>query len=236
VTDLVPTRPGLEVFMPAESVIQPYWSLRDPNTCEILQTSIQTGFDVGRAVAGDISPDNPGGEMWSSRMDVLRSATVGNPIGGPQPTSINFLVWWDADESRELEDGTAITKLGVEQPLETCAECSSNNGTKATPALVADLIGDWREEVIWRETSNTALRVYTTTNVTARRIYTLMHDPQYRAAISWQNVAYNQPPHPSFHIGNGMAAPPTPDIRLPSQQTFGDPWPPGIVSTPGVSR
>jgi rhamnogalacturonan endolyase len=50
--------------------------------------------------------------------------------------------------------------------------------------------------------------------VTARRIYTLMHDPQYRVAISWQNVAYNQPPHPSFHIGSGMAEPPTPDIRV----------------------
>ena len=79
---------------------------------------------------------------------------------------------------------------------------------------MADLVGDWREEVIWREVDNGALRVYTTTNLTARRIYTLMHDPQYRIAISWQNVGYNQPPHPSFHIGNGMAAPPTPDIRL----------------------
>jgi hypothetical protein len=78
--------------------------------------------------------------------------------------------------------------------------------------LVADLLGDWREEVIWRESNNSALRIYTTTDVTARRIYTLMHDPQYRVAISWQNVAYNQPPHPSFHIGGGMAAPPVPNI------------------------
>jgi hypothetical protein len=82
------------------------------------------------------------------------------------------------------------------------------------PNLVADLIGDWREEVIWREANNSALRIYTTTDVTQRRIYTLMHDPQYRSAISWQNVAYNQPPHPSFHIGADMAAPPTPDIRI----------------------
>jgi rhamnogalacturonan endolyase len=235
VTDLMPTRPGLEVFMPAESVIQPYWSLRDANTCDIIHTSDQTGFDVGRGVAGDVSPDNPGGEMWSSRMVPLHSATSGTPIG-PQPSSVNFLAWWDADESRELEDGTAITKLGAAQALLACAECASNNGTKATPALVADLIGDWREEVIWREASNTGLRVYTTTAVTARRIYTLMHDPQYRIAISWQNVAYNQPPHPSFHIGSGMAAPPTPDIRLPGQQTFERPWPPSVVSTTGVSR
>jgi rhamnogalacturonan endolyase len=235
VTDLVPTRPGVEVFMPAESVVQPYWSVRDGGTCEIIHSSDQVGFDVGRGVAGDITPDNPGGEMWSSRMVPLHSATSGTPIGGPQPTSINFLAWWDADESRELEDGIAISKLGVEQPLVACAECASNNGTKATPALVADLVGDWREEVIWREASNTGLRVYTTTDVTARRIHTLMHDPQYRIAISWQNVAYNQPPHPSFHIGSDMAAPPTPDIRLPGQQALGGQRPPS-VSAPAVSR
>jgi rhamnogalacturonan endolyase len=241
VTDLIPTRPGMEVFMPAESVAQPYWSVRDGDTCEIIHSSDQLGFDVGRGVAGDVTADNPGGEFWSSRMVPLHSATSGMPIG-PQPTAINFLAWWDADETRELEDGIAITKIGVELPLLTCAECASNNGTKATPALVADLIGDWREEVIWREATNTGLRVYTTSDVTARRIYTLMHDPQYRIAISWQNTAYNQPPHPSFHIGSGMAAPPTPDVRLPGQQPSAAPTPPSVVpppsvaSTPGVAR
>lgn len=138
---------------------------------------------MGRGVAGDVTPESPGGELWASRGVLLHSATTGEPIG-PQPGSQNFLVWWDADESRELEDGVSITKLGVEQPLLVCEECSSNNGTKATPALVADLIGDWREEVIWREADNGALRIYTTTDVTSRRIYTLMHDPQYRVAIS----------------------------------------------------
>jgi rhamnogalacturonan endolyase len=28
-----------------------------------------------------------------------------------------------------------------------------------------------------------------------------MHDRQYRLAIAGQNVAYNQPPHPSFYLG-----------------------------------
>jgi hypothetical protein len=96
--------------------------------------------------------------------------------------------------------------------LQACSECSQNNGTKSNPTLTADLFGDWREEIIWRETNSSALRLYTTTAVTTRRIFTLMHDPQYRVAISWQNVAYNQPPHPSFHIGSGMAVPPRPNI------------------------
>ncbi|MEY2929621.1 MAG: hypothetical protein RL033_370 [Pseudomonadota bacterium] len=217
VGDFVPSRPGLEAFMPAETTSMPFWSLRDPATCQILQTSDQTGQDVGRAVADDISAANPGAEFWASAGVALRSATTGAVLGGPQPNSINFLIWWDADELRELEDGNSIRKLGVNQPLQACAECSSNNGTKSTPTLVADLLGDWREEIIWRETGGAALRIYTTTAITERRIYTLMHDPQYRAAISWQNVGYNQPPPPSCHSGAGRAAPPTPDIRIRGQ-------------------
>jgi len=68
--------------------------------------------------------------------------------------------------------------------------------------------------VIWRETDSSALRLYTTTAVTTRRIYTLMHDPQYRMQVSSEQTAYNQPPHTSFHIGNGMASPPRPDITV----------------------
>ena len=65
-----------------------------------------------------------------------------------------------------------------------------------------------------RTTDNKALRIYSTTIPTKHRLYTLMHDPQYRLAIAWQNVAYNQPPHPSFFLGDGMKAPPRPNIEL----------------------
>ncbi len=74
----------------------------------------------------------------------------------------------------------------------------SNNGTKGTPAIQADLFGDWREEIAWRSADSSELRIYSTPYETDRRIHTLMHDPVYRLAIAWQNVAYNQPPHPSF--------------------------------------
>jgi rhamnogalacturonan endolyase len=50
--------------------------------------------------------------------------------------------------------------------------------------------------------------------VTKRRIYTLMHDPTYRAQVAFENSAYNQPPHVGFHIGVGMADPPVPDIYI----------------------
>ncbi|MBP1596721.1 MAG: repeat protein, partial [Acidobacteria bacterium] len=132
--------------------------------------------------------------------------------------SCNFAVWWDGDLLRELLDRNIINKWnwtdGTETNLLTAEECTANNGTKATPALCADLFGDWREEVIWRTVDNQELRVYTTTIPAQHRLYTLMHDPQYRLAIAWQNVAYNQPPHPGFYFGEGMAPPARPSIRV----------------------
>jgi rhamnogalacturonan endolyase len=218
VSDFLPNRPGVEVFMPHEYSARPFWSLRDGNTCQIVRQGAVTDSDVGRGVMADILPNYPGAEMWASSGVALLRGDTGETILSNHGLPINFLIWWDADESRELEDGTTISKASgngsTRTSLLSCSQCASNNGTKSTPALTADLLGDWREEIIWRESNNQALRVYTTTDLTARRIYTLMHDPQYRVAISWQNVAYNQPPHPSFHIGGGMAAPPNPDINV----------------------
>ena len=96
------------------------------------------------------------------------------------------------------------------EPLLVAHQCTSNNGTKATPALSADLWGDWREEVIWRTRDNRELRIYTTTIPTPHRMVTLMQDPQYRLAIAWQNVAYNQPPHPSFYLDEAAPLPKKP--------------------------
>ena len=42
-----------------------------------------------------------------------------------------------------------------------------------------------------------------------------MHDPQYRLGVAWQNVGYNQPPHPGFYLGHGMKMPRRPAILIP---------------------
>jgi rhamnogalacturonan endolyase len=81
---------------------------------------------------------------------------------------------------------------------------ASNNGTKSNPVLSADLFGDWREEVVWRSLGDDALLVFSTTVPTRHRLPTLMHDRQYRVQVAAQNAGYNQPPHPSFFLGEGM--------------------------------
>ncbi len=201
---------GISVFTVHEG--EGGYDVHDAATCKTY-VKVTGGDDNGRGVADYIEASNTAAAgIWSATSPDLYSAADGTSIGN-RPASINFLAYWDADESRELEDGTKVTKYGGGTLL-SCAECASNNGTKSTPALVADLFGDWREEIVWRQTDNRALRIYTTTDVSKRRIYTLMHDPQYRTQVSFQQSAYNQPPHVSFHIGAGMADPPVPDIRV----------------------
>lgn len=210
--DFIPERPGLEVFMPHESTDSPWWDLRDAATCEIIHVSTSSGRDNGRGVAADILADAPGAEFWSAADDELRNAVTGEALG-PRPAPINFVVWWDADELREILDLDFIDK-GDGTRLLTCDECASNNWTKATPTLTGDLFGDWREEIVWRTPTSDALRIYTTTEVTRRRLYTLMHDPQYRMQVTSEMTGYNQPPHVGFFLGVGMADPPRPDIHV----------------------
>ena len=217
VGDLDPARPGLEVFQvheqPSECSAADF---RDAKTGALLW-GLPSTKDAGRGMAANIDPRYPGDECWSPPSGGLYSCK-GVKIGDAKPASCNFAVWWDGDLLRELLDQNFIAKwnweTGTSDVLLTAHGCRSNNGTKATPALSADLCGDWREEVIWPTRDGKELRLYTSTIPTKYRIFTLMHDPQYRLSVAWQNVAYNQPPHPSFSLDESAPLPPRPNIRV----------------------
>jgi rhamnogalacturonan endolyase len=215
--DLIPSRPGLEYVKISEWSSSPGLYMADARTGSLIwQTGPSDGEGPGRGVAGDIYAGSPGAESWAAGagQNGLRD-TSGNVIGR-QPSSVNVLSWWDGDPVRELLDGTWIDKYGTsgDTRLLTASGVHSNNGTKSTPSLSGDILGDWREEVIWPTSDDRALRIYATPHVTTMRIHTLLHDPQYRVALAWQNTAYNQPPHPSFFIGSGMSTPPVPNVYL----------------------
>jgi rhamnogalacturonan endolyase len=237
VSDMDPTRPGLEVFMPHEgtggngNVAASY---RDAATGEMLanlplavQYTDANGNlqwpDVGRGVAADIDPTNPGFELWDSYHPDIYDVHGNALYAKPSNMFNNFLVWWDADLTRELLNGTTISEWNnpgrsnfdldpAVSGTQSAPGVTSVNGTKSTPSVSADLFGDWREEVVWPTTDSTRLRIFTTPIAATSRMVTLMHDTQYRVAIAWQNAAYNQPPHPSFYLGAGMSAPPAPAI------------------------
>lgn len=208
VSDLDPARPGVEVYGVheiEEHTKGPGVAMFDARTGKILWTG-DPDKDVGRGVAADIDPRHPGAETWGGSEGL--KTCKGERIGA-SPRSVNFAIWWDGDLLRELLDRNAISKWDWQNAkldtIFTAEGCMSNNGSKATPVLSADLFGDWREEVIFRTTDNKELRIFTTTIPTKYRFPTLMHDSQYRLSIAWQNVGYNQPPHPSFYLGEGMA-------------------------------
>ena len=205
VSDLDPNRPGLEVFDIHEHPKHEHGAeFRDARTGEVIWS--KPSPDVGRGVALDIDPRYRGAEMWAAGRGLggIWNAK-GEQISDQRPRSINFGIWWDGDPLRELLDSNRIGKWNwtteTDEPLLVAEGCVSNNGTKSTPVLCADILGDWREEVIWRTADNQSLRLYTTWLPTDRRMVTLLADRQYRLAAAWQNVGYNQPPHPSFWMG-----------------------------------
>ncbi|WP_207706231.1 rhamnogalacturonan lyase [Clostridium sp. HBUAS56017] len=216
--DLDPNRDGYEVFQVHEEKSCKYNAdVRDAKTGKVLWGVKVANGDCGRGVAADIDPRYPGEEVWAAKQVGLYSIK-GEKIADAThaPTSMNFAGWWDGDLSRELVDGIKIYKWDYENgKMNTILDatgCASNNSTKANPVLQADILGDWREEIIWRTEDNKELRIYSTTDVTNYRFDTLMHDSVYRLGVAWQNVGYNQPPHTSYFLGNGMKTPPKSNI------------------------
>jgi rhamnogalacturonan endolyase len=218
-SDIDPNRPGMEVFGIHEHPRHPHGvNLRDAATGKVIW-SFQSD-DIGRGISINLDPRYKGYECWASmgkKLDGLYSCK-GEKISEIKPPSCNMGIWWDGDVLRELLDDINIDKWNYETSsttrLLTAEGCASNNGTKANPCLCADILGDWREEVIWRTADDKELRIYTTTIPTDRRFYTFMHDPVYRLSIAWQNVGYNQPAHTGFCMGEGMLPPPKPLIKL----------------------
>ncbi len=192
--------------------------LRNARTGEVI-FQVKSNADVGRCMAADIDPTNYGCEMWSAdshgirnmKGEVVNAAKDSDDpqhnnylIMGGRWLSMNFGIWWDGDLLRELLDRSTVSKYDWEN--RAIADIQKfdgqfNNGTKSNPCISADLLGDWREEVLVRNRESTELRLYVTTIPTDHRINCLMEDIPYRLSVATQNVAYNQPSEPGYYIG-----------------------------------
>jgi len=225
VSDLDPSRPGLEVFSIQERFADAGANFRDARTGEVIwkKPSVKAGNDgegPGRACALDIDPRYPGFECWVAGAGITGLFDCkGNKIAEATPPC-NMGIFWDGDALSEVLNGVTISKWDyANSSLKELFngknfDCVSNNGTKQNPCLSADLFGDWREEIICRTTDSKELRIFSTTIPTNIKLHTLMHNPHYRLSIAWQNVAYNQPPHTSYYLGDGMKMPPKPAIQI----------------------
>lgn len=202
-TKFSPDMPGLQVWGCHENK-KDGTSFRDAATGEVI-FQVKTNTDVGRCMAADIDPNNPGVEMWSWETQGIRN--IKGEVVNPELKgfSANMALWWDGDLLRELLDRNAVSKYDWEagecKVLKTFEGTVWNNGTKMNPCVQGDIIGDWREEVLYRTEDNSALRLYVSTLPTDYRFHTFLEDPAYRISIATQNVAYNQPTQPGFYFG-----------------------------------
>lgn len=208
VADIDPDVPGLEIFNVYEGAQNaPYgWALRDAETGEP-RFGEYAEEDLGRAMIGKIDPNTRGLQVWVDKIHDCR----GNALDLPR-LGTNMRIYWAGDLSTQVTDGWDYlhdTKCGAVNDLTHGTMLLpqgtlTNNGTKGNPCLVVDVLGDFREELLVRTEDDTAIRIYTTTDLTPHKLFTLLHDPQYRCGVAWQNNCYNQPGYPSFYYGTDM--------------------------------
>ncbi|MBL1068185.1 rhamnogalacturonan lyase [Streptomyces sp. 7-21] len=231
VTDIDPGRPGLEIFTVHEgAAYAPYgYALRDAATGEVLWGGY-TGEDTGRGMIGDVDPDVPGIEVWAgvpeggAGGEAGMWSASGEELSAETPGT-NQSIRWAGDLTTQYLTG-ATTETYETPAIEdwrrgtllTARDTTTNNWTKGNPSLVADILGDWREELLLPTADSTAMRIYLSTELTGHKLYTLMHDPQYRVEVARQQTAYNQPAHPSFYLASDMDFA---DVPVPSYYTPG---------------
>jgi hypothetical protein len=210
VTDIDPNRPGLEIHMVHEGAKwAPYgYALRDASTGEVIYGGY-TGVDTGRGMVGDVRPDVPGLETWASVPGGSGSVGLWSADGKPLDTRIpgtNMSIRWSGDLTTQIVNGAIDVTPTIDDwrrgRLLTADGTRTNNYTKGTPSLVADVFGDWREELLVRTVDSSALRFYTSTEPTNHKMYTLMHDKQYRVDVARQQTGYNQPSYPGFYLAS----------------------------------
>ncbi|WP_017811605.1 rhamnogalacturonan lyase [Paenibacillus shenyangensis] len=220
VSDLDPSHPGMEIYMVHEGgTYAPYgYAMRDAATGKVL-FGAYSGKDTGRGMVGDIDPTRPGLEAWATD---LRTAS-GELIGRSAPGT-NMNIKWSADMTTQVVDGALEVTPSIQNwqkgPVLVANGTLTNNGTKGNPSLVADIFGDWREELLLRTADSSAIRIYLSTEVTNHKLYTLMHDTQYRTGIARQNTAYNQPSYTSFYLASDTdwSRVPKPDFYTPGRK------------------
>lgn len=172
---------------------------------------VYSGRDTGRGMIGDVVPGSRGIEAWASLPGGSGALGLYNPTGQRISDTVpgpNQSIRWAADMTTQILNGSGDQTPTIDDTqrgtLLTATGTRVNNGTKGNAGLIADVFGDWREELLVRTADSTAIRIYLSTEVTDRKLYTLMHDPQYRAEVARQQTTYNQPSYPGFYLASDL--------------------------------
>jgi autotransporter-associated beta strand protein len=214
IADLDPDRPGLEGFaIQQNNPSGLLYFIYDAADGTILRRHFGGIEDTARGTAADISAPHRGYEYWSFHgIHEIKSGELISP--DPQRPWPNFRIWWDGDVMSENLNREFVEKwdpsTGGVIRLLTASEDGALDSWRDAAQFYGDIIGDWREEVVFENSAHTALLIYTTPIPSETRLYTLPHNPEYRACFTVKG--YLQSNMVDYYLGDGMAPPPPPNI------------------------
>ncbi|MBO7140144.1 MAG: rhamnogalacturonan lyase [Prevotella sp.] len=223
---MIPDSADLYVFQVHEDKLNAThgsWDLHNARTGRVIWHGGSAGKDNGRGMAAALISGTRSYQFWSSDERNPKSAVTGKQAIS-KSCSVNYRIYWDGSYQDQLLDGSykynddVYAQASHAEPViqkwngssftnvisfysSTYNYAQTANYTKATPCLQADILGDWREElVMWNKKDSSQVMLYTTWTATQYAVPTLMHDHTYRMSIAWQNTAYNQPPHLGYFL------------------------------------
>jgi len=191
------------------------WYEYNAKTGTVTRKYGNSGADLARGTCGDVDPTHPGYECWTGGKVFNMLDLTGAQIGTSAPPQ-NFRIWWDGDVLSENLDSTTVSKWaypGMPGGGFTSVNLSGVVGPRDAAPLYGDMFGDWREEVLLEQSDSASMRIYTTAIATEKRIYTLVHDPEYRNSMC--EKGYIQSHMLDYYLGDGMTDPPKPNITYP---------------------
>ena len=197
--DIDPKHPGMEIAYVIETRQRKSGGLNlvDAKTGKFLwELQTPTRHVHARGICSDLDVMNMGMEIYGADADghkLTENRWLFSADGKiiRKGTDVNYkfgvaCVWWDADLQRELFRGRAMNYDG------------GNASLKMPGSLmqVADVVGDWREEVICSDKGE--VRIYTTRVPAMDRRVCLMQDVPYRMRTLTNLMGYEQTPTLSY--------------------------------------
>ena len=204
-----PDRPGLEFFMVHEEAPYGYHFI-DAATGEIIFSATSAG-DNGMGTMADLDLSIRGSEFWTAAAKALYNIKGEKISSFAENKPHKFRVYWDGDLAEELYYKATIDKWNGKGNFDHVIQFQNYGNSTFTnegpnTCLIADFLGDWREEVILFDSSdNSTLNIFTTNIPTDYRVNWLMTDHVYEMGIVWQNVGYNMPAHLSYYLPDWVA-------------------------------
>ncbi|WP_418990741.1 silent information regulator protein Sir2 [Alistipes sp.] len=207
-TDIDPARPGMEVMLCCEvsnDAGRGVCTVDAATGAQVWNIGHPTSH-VGDGMVADFDPAHPGPECFASedrkggRSDRYLLTARGERIEAAAVPGCRNWAWWDGDRLRE----TFVSDRGADaggrgQRIVKWPDTTLDRGFEGPIVMIADLEGDWREEVITAPAGE--LRIYRTRIPASDRRPSLMQDPLYRSYVLHRSMGYPQSPVPSYYLG-----------------------------------